>query len=49
MNTVRILFALASQYGWEIHQMDIKNDFLNGDLKEEIYMSHPKGFEKPSK
>ena len=29
--------------------MDVKITFLNGDLKEEIYMSQPEGFVEPSK
>ncbi|KAK4409327.1 hypothetical protein Sango_0005700 [Sesamum angolense] len=34
-------------YGLIIHQMDVKKAFLNGDLKEEIYMEQPKGFAFP--
>jgi hypothetical protein len=29
---------------WKIHHMDVKTTFLNGDLKENVYMSQPKGF-----
>jgi len=39
--TIHTLFALAAQRGWKIHHMDVKTDFLNGDLKENVYMSHP--------
>eukprot|EP00253_Pinus_taeda_P031812 PITA_31812 len=31
--TIRTLFALATQNGWKVHQMDVKTAFLNGDLK----------------
>lgn len=44
IESLRILFALAAIYDWEIGQMDVKNAFLNGELKEEIYMDQPKGF-----
>eukprot|EP00253_Pinus_taeda_P023640 PITA_23640 len=42
--TIRTLFALAAQNGWKVHQMDVKNAFLNGDLKENVFMSQPEGF-----
>jgi len=40
----RILMAIAAKEDWEIHQMDVKTAFLNGDLNEEIYMEQPEGF-----
>ena len=45
--TVRVLIALASAFSLEIHQMDVKTAFLNGDLEEEIYMEQPEGFVVP--
>ena len=39
-----MLIAIASIYNLEIHQMDVKTAFLNGDLNEEIYMEQPEGF-----
>eukprot|EP00253_Pinus_taeda_P027824 PITA_27824 len=42
--TIRTLFALAAQNGWKVHQMDVKIAFLNGDLKENVFMSQLKGF-----
>jgi hypothetical protein len=36
--------ALVVHYDFELHQMDIKTVFLNGDLLENIYMAQPKGF-----
>ena len=37
-------YSLATQNGWKVHQMDVKTAFLNGDLKENFFMSQPKGF-----
>ena len=42
--TIRTLFSLAAQNGWKIHHMDVKTAFLNGDLKEDVYMFQPEGF-----
>ena len=37
MNTIRTILSIASSYKWEIHQMDVKSAFLNGDLHEYIF------------
>ncbi|KAK1678811.1 hypothetical protein QYE76_039659 [Lolium multiflorum] len=47
MNTVRILISCATNFGWPLHQLDVKNAFLHGDLKEEVYMDIPPGFSTP--
>ncbi|CAA6655251.1 unnamed protein product [Spirodela intermedia] len=44
LNTVRLFIALAAHEGWEVHHMDVKSAFLNGDLKEEVYVEQPAGF-----
>lgn len=36
--------SLAKEFYLEIEQMDVKITFLHGDLEEEIYIKHPKGF-----
>ena len=42
--SIRTLLAIAAFYDLEIHQMDVKTAFLNGDLEEDIYMIQPEGF-----
>ncbi|GJX99916.1 putative pol polyprotein [Tanacetum coccineum] len=46
LETLRLLIALASEKGWKTHHLDVKTAFLHGDLKEEVYVVQPKGFEK---
>ncbi|CAB4011149.1 Hypothetical predicted protein, partial [Paramuricea clavata] len=41
--------ALAAQHGLKLHQMDVTTAFLNGDLKEEVYMKQPEGFTEKGK
>ena len=49
MESVRLLLALAAQEGWRVHHMDVKSTFLNGDLREEVYVHQPPGFAIPGK
>eukprot|EP00253_Pinus_taeda_P004464 PITA_04464 len=44
MSTIQLVLALAAQFNWKVHQMDVKSAFLNGDLQEEFYMTQPPGF-----
>src|SRR5215216_5113407 len=41
------MLAIAAFYDYEIWQMDVKTAFLNGFLKEELYMMQPEGFVDP--
>ena len=44
MEFIRILLALACQLKFKLYQMDVKTAFLNGLLKEDVYVAQPKGF-----
>ena len=41
LKSVWIMLAIAAFYGYEIWQMDAKTAFLNGFLKEELYVMQP--------
>jgi hypothetical protein len=43
-NSFRIIMVLLAHYDLELHQMNVKMTFLNGDLYENLYMAQPKGF-----
>ena len=45
LNTVRVLLSIDVNSDWQLQQLGMKNDFLNGDLKEEVFMDAPPGFE----
>ncbi|KAM1349822.1 hypothetical protein EV1_003832 [Malus domestica] len=42
--TIRGLISVAAQKGWFLHQLDVKSAFLNGVLKEEVFVDQPQGF-----
>ena len=44
LTSIRLFISLAATHGWDLHQLDIKNAFLHGDLAEEVYMKQPPGF-----
>ncbi|KAK8935501.1 hypothetical protein KSP39_PZI013578 [Platanthera zijinensis] len=45
LNTVRVLLSVVVHRQWPLHQLDIQNAFLNGDLQETVYVKQPPGFE----
>ena len=44
LTSVRLFISLAACYDWNLHQLDIRNVFLQGDLQEEVYKEQPPGF-----
>jgi hypothetical protein len=44
LDSVHLLLAVAAQKKWEVHHMDVKTAFLNGELGEEVYVAQPPGF-----
>jgi len=44
MTIIRAIIVMATPKGWSLHQMDVNNVFLHGDLQEEVYMEQPVGY-----
>ena len=48
LEAIRLLIAYSAHHGFKLQQMDVKTAFLNGILKEEVYVEQTPGFEDPS-
>jgi hypothetical protein len=47
LEAIRILLAFTTHHNFKLHQMDVKNAFLNGPISKEVYVEQPPGFEDP--
>jgi hypothetical protein len=47
LEAIMILLAFAASKGFKLYPMDVKRDFLNGVIQEEVYVRQPLGFESP--
>jgi hypothetical protein len=45
LESIHILLAYATYHGFKLYRMDVKSAFLNGPIKEEVYVEQPPGFE----
>lgn len=41
LDTIKLLIAISAQSGWDVFQLDVKSVFLNGYLKEDIFIKQP--------
>jgi hypothetical protein len=44
MTTIKVIIVMATTKGWSLHQMDVKNVILHGDLQKEMYMEQPPSY-----
>ena len=48
-DSLRIFIAIGANFDMELHHMNVRTTFLNGDLVKDVYMSPPIGFEEAGK
>ena len=44
LSSIRVLFSIALDQSWSLHQLDVSNAFLYGDLDEQVFMEQPPGY-----
>lgn len=47
-STIRLILALAINFGWSIRQLDVQNAFLHGYITDDVFMKQPTGFADPA-
>jgi hypothetical protein len=47
LESMRLLLTIVVHFTWEVHHMDVKFAFLNGEIKEIVYVQQPSGFIDP--
>ena len=48
-STIRTILSLATMFQWRLHQLDVRNAFLQGFLTEEVFMQQPLGYKDASR
>lgn len=46
LETVHLLLDLSAKRNWQVHHLDVKSTFLNGEITKDVYVSHPEGQKK---
>lgn len=41
---IRVVISITIEMGWKLQRLDVKTNFLNGSIKEEVYIEHLEGF-----
>jgi hypothetical protein len=44
-----MILAMAANIGWQVHHLDVKTAFLNGELEKEVYVAQPEGYVQKGK
>ena len=44
MNSIHVLLSLVINLNWSLHQLDVSNAFLYGDLIEQVFVEQPPGY-----
>jgi len=47
LNSICVLLSIAVNQGWPLHQLDVSNAFLYGELTEQVFMEQPPGYSTP--
>ena len=44
LSSIRVILSIALDQSWSLHQLDVSNAFLYGDLDEQVFMEQPPGY-----